>query len=255
MLNCKIDLLILVAIFLRRSNDRSFGCPIIYMDTYSQYYFVLWCLNVWYNKAHSLIGKTYLAIIASNEKLPHTQPADGHRVSHPRRNLWGKCKTISLPFLPTCILSVIRQLVKCNVLIKYQQAMTINYNSITFIWLLWSRFPEKTNPKFNSKHPNVILSTKDTRKVYAELAWREEQTLTMNKSSRDMCNHWWSNTDFVLQSVKLPKATVKNFFHFLTYSEHPLPTLFGVDCSHRISMQFPDWKFGRECFLPLFGYR
>ena len=49
------------------NHNRYFGCPIIYTDLYSQYYFVLWHLNnAWYKQAHSVIRAQYLAIIASN---------------------------------------------------------------------------------------------------------------------------------------------------------------------------------------------
>ena len=49
------------------SNDRSFGCPIISTEAYSQCCLVHGYLhNAWDNKAHSLTGKPYLAVIASN---------------------------------------------------------------------------------------------------------------------------------------------------------------------------------------------
>ena len=61
------------------SNDRTFGCLIIYMDTirlsnhlhehYSQYYFVHGNLNnILYNKTPSLMGTQYLTIVTSNEE-------------------------------------------------------------------------------------------------------------------------------------------------------------------------------------------
>ena len=43
------------------SNDLSFGCPIIYMDTNSHCYFA-----APYNKDHWLTRRPYLAIIASS---------------------------------------------------------------------------------------------------------------------------------------------------------------------------------------------
>ena len=49
------------------SNDRSFECPIIYTYTIHNGFFVDRHLNNAQNKkSHSLIGKPYLAIIASN---------------------------------------------------------------------------------------------------------------------------------------------------------------------------------------------
>ena len=52
------------------SNDRSFSCPIICTDAYSQCYFVHRHLNNAYHKqAHSLIWMQYLAIIASNDRV------------------------------------------------------------------------------------------------------------------------------------------------------------------------------------------
>ena len=62
--SCMYELILAVRI---TSNDRSFGCPIIYKDFNSQYYFVHRHLdNACYNKANCLIGKPNLAIIASN---------------------------------------------------------------------------------------------------------------------------------------------------------------------------------------------
>ena len=53
------------------SNDRPFSCPIIYIDTNSQCYFVYRHLNnVWNSNAHWLMGTPYLTIIDSNiEKI------------------------------------------------------------------------------------------------------------------------------------------------------------------------------------------
>ena len=52
------------------SNDRSFGCPIICTDIYSQWYFVHYSVdttnNSWYHQAHWLIGMPNLSIITSN---------------------------------------------------------------------------------------------------------------------------------------------------------------------------------------------
>ena len=48
------------------SNDRPFGCSIIYTDINSQYYFVHKHLyNAWRNQAHPLIWTPLLTIIAS----------------------------------------------------------------------------------------------------------------------------------------------------------------------------------------------
>ena len=52
------------------SNDRTYGCPIIFTYTYSQSHFVHWHLNsVWYTKTHSLIWALYLVLIASTDNI------------------------------------------------------------------------------------------------------------------------------------------------------------------------------------------
>ena len=52
------------------SNDRLFGCPIIYTDMNSQYYFAHSDPNnAWHNNAHPLTGTPCLTIIAINGRL------------------------------------------------------------------------------------------------------------------------------------------------------------------------------------------
>ena len=52
------------------SNDRSFGCPIVYTDSNPQCYLVHRHLNnAWYKQTHSLIGTLCLAMIASNADI------------------------------------------------------------------------------------------------------------------------------------------------------------------------------------------
>ena len=49
------------------SNNHSFDCPIVYTDTiHNAIFFQKHVKNALYNKAHSPIGRPYLAIIASN---------------------------------------------------------------------------------------------------------------------------------------------------------------------------------------------
>ena len=51
------------------SNDRPFGCPVIYTDIYSQNYFVHWHLQQFLIRSSLLlIGTPYFSIIASNGK-------------------------------------------------------------------------------------------------------------------------------------------------------------------------------------------
>ena len=49
------------------SHLRTLGCPIIYTDIYSQYFFINWHQNnAWYKQPHWLKGSPYLPIITSN---------------------------------------------------------------------------------------------------------------------------------------------------------------------------------------------